>query len=96
MRKTLIALAMACMLIIPAYAAADNLGQQGPGPQGQGQWPGKQGQGNIEGKKAEILQNIDRRLNHLQGLKSCVQAAKVHSDLKACHDKFPPLDAPKK
>lgn len=92
MKKELIAAAMAamiCVLAIPAYAIGGTVTQQGQVQQGQGQQG--QGQGpDIEQKKSEILQNIDGRISRLQSMKSCVQAAKVHSDLKTCHEKYGP------
>ena len=42
---------------------------------------------NFEQKKADILNNIDQRIAHMQNEKICVQAAKSHEDLKACWEK---------
>ncbi|MBF0456543.1 MAG: hypothetical protein HQK99_01440 [Nitrospirae bacterium] len=90
MKKELIAVVISCVLAIPAYAIGGTVTQQGGAPQEQVQ-QGGQGQGpDIEKKKAEILQNIDGRISRLQSMKSCVQAAKVHGDLKACHEKYGP------
>ena len=39
-------------------------------------------------RKAERLQRIDQRLNHLQTQKSCVQAANNPDALKNCRERF--------
>jgi len=43
---------------------------------------------NFTQRKAERLQRIDQRINHLQNQKSCVQAANSPDALKNCRQGF--------
>ncbi len=63
------------LMASPAFAAESTPPAKGPGP-------------NFEQIKAETLKRIDGRIARNQEEKTCVQAAKNHEDLKACHDKF--------
>ncbi len=44
--------------------------------------------GNFEARKAEILKRIDERMNRLQQMKACIQAAHTRDDFRSCMDKF--------
>ena len=43
---------------------------------------------NFSQRKAERLQRIDQRINHLQTQKNCVQAANSPAALKNCRERF--------
>jgi len=79
MKRILVAGMLAMALAVPAYAVE---GGQPPPPKDQG--------ANFEQRKADILGNMDRRMNRLQEEKACVEAAKNMDDLKACREKFMP------
>lgn len=68
-------------LVFPAFAAENEGQRKGAGP-------------NFENRKAEVLKNIDERIDGMQQLKACVQAAKNHEDMKSCREKFGPHGGP--
>ena len=74
MKKTLIAVALLSLAFaVPVFAVEGN----------QPTTPGK----TFEQRQAHILKMIDERMAGLQEGKTCVQAAKSDSDLKACREK---------
>jgi len=62
-------------------------GFNGPGHQNA---PGQNG-ANFEQRKEELINRINARISHLQGLSSCLQSAQNHQAAGACMDKFGPV-----
>lgn len=42
----------------------------------------------IEQRKAKLISSIDGRINLLQGVRTCVSAARTPEDLRKCREKF--------
>ena len=75
MKTAIMAVSVALLFAIPAFAI-----DAAPQPKGTGP--------NFEQQKTDIIKRIDGRIARNQEEKSCVLAAKNHDDIKACRDKF--------
>lgn len=76
--KTIVSAAFILLIFVMPTFAAD------------GERPPKAAGPNFEARKAEILKNIEERIERLQQMKICIQAAVSREDVRACREKYAP------